>query len=89
VPTKAPLSEEAIFKCNQAAAEKRWAARKEQYKEKEIAKCDRNDNRIKRHKAGERNVSSNEDLSPPPAWSGDEPSVAIHWNDMFGSASPL
>jgi hypothetical protein len=60
---------------------------KEQHKEKEIAKLDQNDNRIKCHKAGERNVSSDEDPSLPPAWSGDEPSVAIDWNDMSGSPS--
>jgi hypothetical protein len=32
-----------------------------QHKEREITKRDQNDNRIKRRKAEERNVSSNED----------------------------
>jgi hypothetical protein len=52
VPAKVPLPEEAIFKRNQATAERQRAARKEQHKEKEIAKRDRNDNHIKRRKAG-------------------------------------
>jgi hypothetical protein len=77
VPAKAPLPEEAIFKRNQAAVKRRRVARKAQHKEKEIAKRDQNDNSIKRYKAGERNVSSDEDLSPLPAWSGDEPSATV------------
>jgi hypothetical protein len=48
VPAKAPLPKETIFKRNQVAADRRRAERKEQHKEKEIAKRDRNDNRIKR-----------------------------------------
>jgi hypothetical protein len=56
-----------IFKCKQAAAERRRATRKEHHKEKEIAKHYRNDNRIKCRQVGERNVSSDEDLSPSPA----------------------
>jgi hypothetical protein len=51
-------------------------------------KRDRNDNRIKRRKAGERDVSSDEDLSPAPAWSGDEPSTTVDWCNMSGSFTP-
>jgi hypothetical protein len=43
---------------------------KVQHKDREITKCDRNDNRIKRWKVGERDVSSNEDPSPESSWSG-------------------
>jgi hypothetical protein len=64
VSAKVPLPEEVIFNQNKDDAERWWAARKAQHKEREIAKCDRNDNRIKRRKAGERGVSSNEDPSP-------------------------
>jgi hypothetical protein len=88
VPAKAPLPEEAIFKRNQAAAERRRATCKAQHKEQEIAKRDRNDNRIKRRKVGERDVSSDEDPSPTPAWSGDKPSAAVDWSDMSESSSP-
>jgi hypothetical protein len=90
VLAKAPLSQEAIFKRNQATTERRRAMRMEKYKEKEIAKRDRNDNHIKPHKSGERNVSYEEDPSPTLAWSGEEPSVAIDWSYMSGlpSASP-
>jgi hypothetical protein len=56
VLAKAPLPEEAIFNQKQAATEKRRGARKEQHKKRQIAKCDRNDNRIKRRKAGELGV---------------------------------
>jgi hypothetical protein len=77
-----------IFKCKQAAAERRRATRKEHHKEKEIAKHYRNDNRIKCRQVGERNVSSDEDLSPSPAWSKNEPSVVINWSNMSGSPSP-
>jgi hypothetical protein len=77
-----------IFKRNQAIAERQRAVLKAQHKEKEIAKCDHNNNRIKRRKAGKRNVSSDEDPSPPPVWSGDEPSAAVDWSDMLGSFSP-
>jgi hypothetical protein len=88
VSAKAPLPEEAIFKRNQVAAEKRRAARKVQHKELEIAKHDRNDDCIKRRKAGERDVSSDEDPSSEPAWSGDEPIAAVDWSDMLGSSTP-
>jgi hypothetical protein len=88
VPAKAPLPEEAIFNRNKAAAERRRAARKAQHKEREISKRDRNDNHIKWRKAGERDVSSNEDPSPEPTWSGDEPSAAVDWSDMSGSSTP-
>jgi hypothetical protein len=67
IPAKAPLPEEAIFNRKKAAAERRRAARKAQHKECEIAKHDRNDNRIKRRKARESDVSSNEDPSPEPS----------------------
>jgi hypothetical protein len=77
VPTKASLPEEAIFNQKQAAAEERRAARKAQHKKRQIAKRDRNDNRIKRRKAGELGVSSDEDLSPESSWSGDVASAAI------------
>jgi hypothetical protein len=87
VPAKAPLPEEIIFNQNKAAAERRRAACKAQHKEREIAKRDRNDNRIKRRKAWERNVSSNEDPSPEPSWSGDMASAAVDWSDMLGSSS--
>jgi hypothetical protein len=87
VLAKALLSEEAIFNWNKAAAEMRRAACKAQHKEREIAKCDQNDNRIKRMKAGERGVFSNEDPSPEPSWSGDIASAAVDWSDMLGSSS--
>jgi hypothetical protein len=89
VPAKAPLPEEVIFNRNKEAAERRHAARKEQHKERKIAKRDRNDNRIKRRKAGEHGISSNEDLSPEPSWSGDVPSATMDWSDMSGSSSSL
>jgi hypothetical protein len=69
VPAKAPLPKEAIFNRNKAAAERWRAARKAQHKEREIAKRNWNDDRIKRRKAGEHGVSSNEDPSPEPSWS--------------------
>jgi hypothetical protein len=87
VPAKAPLPEEAIFNRNKAAAERRRAARKVQHKEREIAKHDQNNNRIKRQKVGERGVSSNEVSSSEPSWSGDVPSTAVDWSDMSGSSS--
>jgi hypothetical protein len=77
VPAKAPLTEEAIFNQNQAATEKRRAAHKAQYKKRQIAKCDRNDDRNKRWKAGETSISSDEELSPETSWSGDVVSAAI------------
>jgi hypothetical protein len=87
VPAKAPLPEEAIFNRNKAVAERWRAARKAQHKEREIAKRDRNDNRIKMRKVGERRVSSNEDLSLEPSWSGDIASTAVDWSNISGSSS--
>jgi hypothetical protein len=87
VLAKAPLPEEAIFNRNKAAAERRRAARKAQHKERKIAKCDRNDNRIKRMQAGECGVFCNEDPSPEPSWSGDIASAAVDWSNMSGSSS--
>jgi hypothetical protein len=81
VPAKAPLPEEAIFNQNQAAVEKRRAARKAQHKKRQIAKCDRNDKYNKRRKAGELGVSSDEDQSS----SGDVASA--DWSNMLGSSS--
>jgi hypothetical protein len=88
VPAKAPLPEEAIFKLNQAAAEKWRAAHKAEHKAQDIAKHDRNDDRIKCCRVGERDVSFDEDPSPAPAWGGDEPSVAVDWSDISGSSTP-
>jgi hypothetical protein len=87
IPAKEPLPEEAIFNQNQVAAEKRRTARKAQHKKRQIAKHDRNDNRNKRRKAGEQGVSSDEDLSPEPSWSGDVASAAVDWSNMSGSSS--
>jgi hypothetical protein len=81
--------EEAIFNRNKAAAKKRRATRKAQHKKCQIAKRDCNDNRIKRRKAGEQGVSSDEDPSPEPSWSGDVASAAVYWSDMSGSSSSL
>jgi hypothetical protein len=69
--------------------EKRRAARKAQHKKRQIAKHDRNDNRIKRRKAGKLDVSSNEDSSPEPSWSGDVASAVVDWSDMSGSSLSL
>jgi hypothetical protein len=77
VSAKAPLLEEVIFYWNQAAAEKMHAAQKEQHKKRQITKRDRNDDHIKRQKAGELCVSSNEDPSPEPSWSGDAASTTV------------
>jgi hypothetical protein len=77
VPAKAPLPEEVIFNRNKVAAERWRVAHKAQHKECQIAKSDRNDNRIKRRKAGERGVSSDEDPSPESSWSGDVASAAV------------
>jgi hypothetical protein len=87
VPAEAPLPEEAIFNGNKVAAERRRAARKARHKEHEIAKRDQNNNRIKRWKVGERGISSNEDPSSEPSWSGDVASAAVDWSDMSGSSS--
>jgi hypothetical protein len=87
VPAKAPLSEKAIFNRNKVYAERRRAARKAQHIERQIAKRDRNHNRIKRRKAGERGISSDEDPSPEPSWSDDVPSATVDWSDMSGSSS--
>jgi hypothetical protein len=78
VPAKASLPEDAIFNQNKAATNRRRAARKAQHKQREIAKRDLNNNRIKRQKVGGRGVSSNEDPSPEPAWSSDEPSAVVY-----------
>jgi hypothetical protein len=56
------------------------------HKERQIAKRDRNENRIKRRKAGERGDSSDEDLSPETSWSGDVPSAEVDWSNMSGSS---
>jgi hypothetical protein len=77
IPAKAPLPEEAIFNRNKAATEKWGTARKAQHKKCQIAKHDRNDNRIKRRKAKELGVSFDEELSPEPSWSGDVASVTV------------
>jgi hypothetical protein len=87
IPAKAPLPEEAIFNRNKAAAERRRAAHKVQHKEHQIAKRNRNNDPIKRRKAGEHCVSSNEDPSPELSWSGDIPSAVVDWSDMSGSSS--
>jgi hypothetical protein len=58
-----------------------------QIAKRQIAKRDRNDNHIKRRKAGELGVSSDEDPSPEPSWSGDVASAAVDWSDMSGSSS--
>jgi hypothetical protein len=88
VSVKVPLPEEVIFNQNKAVAERRRAPRKAQHKEREIAKRDQNDNRIKRQKVRERGFSSNEVPSPEPTWSGDEPNVAVDWSAMSGSSTP-
>jgi hypothetical protein len=67
IPAKVPLPKEAIFNQNQAAVEKRRAARKAQHKKRQIAKRDRNDNCNKRRKAGEQGISSDEDPLPEPS----------------------
>jgi hypothetical protein len=87
VSAKAPLPEEAVFNQNQAATEKRRAARKAQHKKRQIAKRDHNDNRNKRRKAGELGISSDEDPSPEPSWSGDVATAAVDWSNMLGSSS--
>jgi hypothetical protein len=89
VPAKAPLPEEVIFNQNQAAKEKRRAARKAQHKKCQIAKRDHNDDCNKRRKKGETGVTSDEDLSPEPSWSVDVASAAIDWSNMSGSSSSL
>jgi hypothetical protein len=86
VSAKAPLQEEVIFNQKLAATEKRRAARKAQHKKRQIAKRDHNDNRNKRRKAGELGVSSDEDPSPEPSWSGDVASAAVDWSNMSGSS---
>jgi hypothetical protein len=87
VPAKAPLPEEAIFNQKQAATEKRRAERKARHKKCQLAKRDRNDNRIKRRKAGKLDVSSNEDPSPEPSWSGDVVGAVVDRSNMSGSSS--
>jgi hypothetical protein len=87
IPAKAPLPEEAIFNQKQAAAEKRRTARKAQHKKRQITKRDRNDNRNNRRKVRELSVSSDEDPSPEPSWSGDVASAAVDWSNMLGLSS--
>jgi hypothetical protein len=82
-----PLPEEAIFNRNKAVAEKRHAARKAQHKKRQIAKRDLNDNHIKRRKAGELGVSSDEDPSLEPSWSDNVASATVDWSYMSGSSS--
>jgi hypothetical protein len=77
IPAKAPLPEEAIFNQNQAAVERRRAARKAQHKKRQIANRDCNDDRNKRRKASERDVSSDVDPLPEPSWSDDVASAAV------------
>jgi hypothetical protein len=84
VPAKAPLPEEAFFNQNKEATERWRAVRKVQHKKREITKRDWNDNRIKRRKARECYVSSNEDPSPEPSWSGDVAIAAVDWSDCWG-----
>jgi hypothetical protein len=55
-----------------------------QHKKRLIAKRDRNDGRNKRHKVGEQGISSDEDPSPEPSWSGDVASTAVDWSNMSG-----
>jgi hypothetical protein len=63
--------------------------RNAQHKKRQIAKRDRNNDRNKRQKAGETGVSSDEDPSLEPSWSGDVASAAIDWSNMSGSFSSL
>jgi hypothetical protein len=58
-------------------AEKQRAASKAQHKEQEVATRDSNDDGIKWRKAGEHDISSDEDPSLAPVWSGDEPSATV------------
>jgi hypothetical protein len=78
VPAKAPLPEDVIFNRNKAATERSRATRKAQHKERQIAKCDRNDIRINRRKAGERGISSDEDPLQELLWSGDVASTTVY-----------
>jgi hypothetical protein len=64
-----------------------WWRRGALHKKRQIAKRDNNDNRYKRRKAGELGVSSDEDSSPEPSWSGDVASAAVDWSNMSGSSS--
>jgi hypothetical protein len=77
VPAKSPLPKEAIFNRNKAAVERWHATLKAQHKKRQITKRDRNDDRIKTRKAGERGVSSDEDPLPESSWSGDVASAAV------------
>jgi hypothetical protein len=60
-----------------------------QHKKRQIAKHDCNDDRNKRWKAGEQGVSSDEDLSPEPSWSGDVANATVDRSNMSGSSSSL
>jgi hypothetical protein len=74
-------------KCqNKAATKKRRVAHKAQHKKCQISKRDRNDDRTKRRKAGELGVSSDEDPSPEPSWSGDVASAVVDGSNMLGSS---
>jgi hypothetical protein len=82
VPAKSPLPKEAIFNRNKAAVERWHATLKAQHKKRQITKRDRNDDRIKTRKAGERGVSSDEDPLPESSWSGDVASAAVDWRHV-------
>jgi hypothetical protein len=41
---------------------------------------------VTRRKAGEQGVSSDEDPSPEPSWSGDVASAAVDWSNMLRSS---
>jgi hypothetical protein len=45
--------------------------------------------RNKRRKVGEQGVSSDEDPSPEPLWSGDVASAVVDWSNLSGSSSSL
>jgi hypothetical protein len=66
---------------------KRRAACKAQHKKRQITKHNRNDNHTKRRKAEELGVSSNEDPSLEPSWSGDVASAAVDWSNISRSSS--
>jgi hypothetical protein len=67
--------------------EKRCVVHKARHKKRQITKRGRNDNRNKRRKVGELGVSSDEDPSLEPSWSGDVTSEAVDWSNMSGSSS--
>jgi hypothetical protein len=67
--------------------QRRGVLRVAQHKKRQIAKRDHNDDRNKRQKEGETSVSSDEDPSPEPSWSGDVVSATIDWSNMSRSSS--